>query len=138
MNTTTITVETVVNASIEKIWNCWNEPQHITQWNQASEDWCAPRAINDLRTGGKFLTRMEAKDGSVGFDFEGTYSAVENHKQIEYIIADGRKVKIQFLKQGDAYKVIESFEAETINSIDLQKGGWQAILNSFKKYVETH
>ena len=131
-----ITVEVVVNAPLEKVWNCWTAPEHITKWCQASDDWHSPKATNDVRVGGKFLTRMEAKDGSFGFDFEGTYTAVDLHKRIEYDMADGRIAKISFLKEGNGCKIIESFEAETENPEEMQKGGWQAILNSFKKYAE--
>ena len=131
-----ITVEVVVNAPLEKVWNCWTAPEHITKWCQASDDWHSPKATNDVRVGGKFLTRMEARDGSFGFDFEGTYTAVDLHKRIEYDMADGRIAKISFLKEGNGCKIIESFEAETENPEEMQKGGWQAILNSFKKYAE--
>ena len=132
----TITVETSVNAAIEKIWEYWNAPQHITQWYQASDDWHAPAAENDLRTGGKFKTRMEAKDGSMGFDFEGVYTNVELHRVIEYILADDRKVKITFSNSGAQTKVTETFDPENENPIELQRGGWQAILDNFKKHVE--
>ena len=136
MSKTMITVEVVVNAPLEKVWNCWTAPEHITKWCQASDDWHSPKATNDVRVGGKFLTRMEARDGSFGFDFEGTYTAVDLHKRIEYDIADGRIAKISFIKEGNGCKIIESFEAETENPEEMQKGGWQAILNSFKKYAE--
>jgi uncharacterized protein YndB with AHSA1/START domain len=136
MSKTMITVEVVVNAPLEKVWNCWTAPEHITKWCQASDDWHSPKAMNEVRTGGKFLTRMEAKDGSFGFDFEGTYTAVDLHKRIEYDMADGRIAKISFAKEGNTCKIIESFEAETENPVEMQKGGWQAILNSFKKYAE--
>lgn len=133
---TAITVETLVMAPLEKVWACWTEPKHITQWNQASTDWHAPYAENDLRTGGKFKTTMAAKDGSVSFDFEGVYGNVQHHKLIKYTIADGRKVTINFTNTGKETRVIETFEAESENSIELQRGGWQAILDSFKKYTE--
>jgi uncharacterized protein YndB with AHSA1/START domain len=133
-----ITVAVSIDAPVEKIWNYFTAPEHIIQWCQASDDWHAPRATNDIRTGGKFTTRMEAKDGSMGFDFEGIYTNVRQHETIEYAMEDGRNVKVDFVKDGDAYKVIESFEAETINSPELQKSGWQAILNNFKKYVESN
>jgi uncharacterized protein YndB with AHSA1/START domain len=137
MNTTqTITVETVVNAPIAKVWDSWTLPQHITKWNQASDDWHTPYAENDLRTGGKFKSTMAAKDGSVSFDFEGTYSLVTTHQRIEYFLADGRTVKIIFQANGNETKVTETFDPEGENPIELQRGGWQAILNSFKKYTE--
>ena len=131
-----ITVETTIAAPIEKIWQYWTTPQHIINWNFASDDWCAPAAVNDLRAGGKFSFRMEARDGSMGFDLEGIYTVVKTNETIEYILADGRNVKVSFLKNGDKYDVIETFEAEDTNPVELQKGGWQAILNSYKNYVE--
>lgn len=132
----TITIETLVKTSVEKVWTCWTEPKHITQWNQASTDWHAPYAENDLRTGGKFKTTMAAKDGSVSFDFEGIYTKIQQLKVIEYTIADGRKVSITFTGTANETKVVESFEAENANPIEIQRGGWQAILDSFKKYTE--
>lgn len=131
-----ITVEVFINASIEKIWKYWTEPERISRWNFASDDWCAPRVENNLYVGGKFNYRMEAKDGSSGFDFEGTYVFIKEYKKIEYVIVDGRKVSVEFVKQADGYKVVETFDAEEKNSLELQKNGWQAILNNFKKYVE--
>ena len=137
-NLTTITVETTVNAPVEKVWKYWNEPGHITKWAHASDDWHTTRAENDLKTGGKFLSRMEAKDGSFGFDFGGEYTNVEEHKTIEYTMGDGRKVKIDFTPQGNATKVVETFDAESTNPIEMQRGGWQAILDNFKKYTENN
>src|SRR5215510_4471397 len=133
---TAITVEAVVKAPIEKVWSCWTEPKHITKWCQASDDWHAPYAENDVRTGGKFKTTMAAKDGSFSFDFGGTYDNVQPHKLIEYSIADGRKVKITFATSGNDTKVVETFDAENENPIEMQRGGWQAILDNFKKYTE--
>lgn len=133
---TIITVENTINAPVEKVWQYWTKPEHIMQWNNASDDWHTPRAENDLRVGGSFLSRMEAKDGSFGFDFGGIYDAITTHKYIEYTIGDGRKVKINFTAGGDKTNVKESFEAETQNSVEMQRGGWQAILDNFKKYVE--
>ena len=135
-NLTTVTVETTVNAPVEKVWKYWSEPSHIIQWNNASEDWHTPRVENDLKVGGKFHSRMEAKDGSFGFDFVGEYTKVEEYKTIEYTMGDGRKVKIDFTPQGDTTKVVETFDAESTNSIELQRGGWQAILDNFKKHTE--
>lgn len=134
---TIITVETLVAVSIEKAWTYWTEPEHIQHWNFASDDWCAPHATNNLIPGGKFSFRMEAKDGSFGFDLEGVYDLVDLYKKIEYTLPDGRKVKIEFTFQQDKIKITESFEAETENSDELQRGGWQAILNNFKKLVES-
>ena len=135
-NNTTITVENIVNAPLEKVWKFWTEPAHIIKWNNASADWHTPHAENDLRVGGKFVSRMEAKDGSLGFDFGGVYDEVIINKSIAYTLGDGRKVKIFFTSHGNETKVVETFEAETTNSIELQRSGWQAILDNFKKYIE--
>lgn len=131
-----ITVATLINAPIEKVWTYWTKPMHITQWNFASIDWWAPRATNDLKKGGKFSFRMEAKDGSFGFDLEGIYDRVEIQKRIDYTLSDERKVMVEFVVDRSTCKVIEEFEAETENSEELQRAGWQAILDNFKKYVE--
>jgi uncharacterized protein YndB with AHSA1/START domain len=135
---TAITVATTINAPVEKVWRFWSLPEHITKWCSASDDWHTPKAENDLRTGGKFLSRMEAKDGSFGFDFGGIYDAVKTNELIEYTIGDGRKVTIQFAANGNETKVTETFEAESTNPIEMQRGGWQAILDNFKKYVEAN
>lgn len=135
-NKTIITVEATVNAPVEKVWKFWSSPEHITKWNNASDDWHTPYAENDLRVGGKFTSRMEAKDGSFGFDFWGIYDVVVTNERIEYTLGDDRKVKIVFTDKGNATQVIESFEAENENSIEMQKGGWQAILDNFRKYTE--
>jgi len=137
-NKTSITVENTVNAPVEKVWELWTAPEHITKWNNASDDWHTTRAENDLRAGGKFLSRMEAKDGSFGFDFEGTYDEVRPNEAIVYTIADGRRVEVIFTSAGDSTKVVETFEAESENPIEMQRGGWQAILDSFKKYAEAN
>ena len=137
-NKTTITVKTIVNAPVEKVWKYWSSPEHITQWNNASDDWHTPRAENDLRKGGKFSARMEAKDGSLGFDFGGVYDNVQENNLIAYTMGDGRKVEIRFSENGNETKIEETFEAENQNSIEMQKAGWQAILDNFKKYTETH
>lgn len=131
-----ITVEAHINAPIEKIWEAWTDPEHITKWCFASNDWHAPTSENDLRVGGKFKTRMESKDGKEGFDFEGTYTRVDEYKRVEYALDDGRLVKVEFTKQEDGCKIVESFEPENENSIEVQRNGWQAILDNFKKYVE--
>ena len=133
----TITVENTVKAPIEKVWKFWTEPKHIERWNNASDDWHTPHAENDLRIGGKFLSRMEAKDGSFGFDLGGVYDVVKENEYIEYTLGDGRKVKISFTTPGNETKVIETFEAENSNPIEMQRTGWQAILDNFKKYTET-
>jgi len=131
-----ITVETTVHAPIEKAWKTWTTPADIMEWNSASPDWHTPRAENDLRTGGSFSSRMEARDGSFGFDFGGTYDEVIQHKKIAYTMGDDRKVEITFEDHGDTTKVIETFEAETENSVDMQRDGWQAIMDNYKKYTE--
>ncbi len=137
-NKTIITVENTIQAPIEKVWNFWTKPGHITQWNNASDDWHTPHAENDLRVGGSFVSRMEAKDGSMGFDFGGVYDEVMNNEYIEYTIGDGRKVKVIFTTSGDTTKVVESFEAESTHPIEMQRAGWQAILDNFKKYAESN
>ena len=134
---TVITVETNVNAPVGKVWKYWTEPDHITKWSFASDDWHSPWAKNDLRTGGAFSSRMEAKDGSFGFDFGGVYDDVQDKKYISYTMGDGRKVEIWFKPSGNTTSVVESFEAESENSVELQKTGWQAIMDNFKKYVES-
>ncbi len=131
-----LTVEANINAPVSHVWDCWTNPAHITKWCAASDDWHAPTATNDLRAGGSFTTRMEAKDGSMGFDFGGVYDEVITHQFISYTMSDGRKVNIQFTEDGDITKVVEDFEAETENSLEMQQGGWQAILNNFKQYTE--
>jgi uncharacterized protein YndB with AHSA1/START domain len=133
---TIITVKALVNAPVEKVWEYWGEPQHIVRWNAASDDWHTPKAENDLQTGGRFLIRMEAKDGSFGFDFSGRYDKVEPHKRIEYTMDDNRKVQVDFALDGQSTLITESFEAESENPAELQQTGWQSILDNFKKYVE--
>jgi len=131
-----ITISTTIQASIEKVWDCWILPEHIVNWNFASPDWHAPAAENDLREGGEFIFTMAARDGSVAFDFNGIYTLVEPHKLIEYRIADGRKVSVQFLPEANHVVVTETFETENENSAEMQEAGWQAILDNFKNYVE--
>lgn len=136
MEKTKITIEAQVAASVQKVWDYYNKPQHITQWNFAHESWQCPSAENDLRPGGKLKSRMEARDGSFGFDFGGTYDSVKINEEIAYTLGDNRKVKVVFIDLGDRTKILETFEAEGENSVDMQKDGWQAILNNFKKYTE--
>lgn len=135
-NSDTITVDTTVRANVEKVWNYYTDSEHITHWNFASEDWQCPRAENALQVGGKYKARMEAKDGSVGFDFEGTYDEIIAGEKLTYTLEDGRKVSVFFEGLGDETKVTTTFEAETENASEMQKDGWQSILNNFKKYVE--
>ncbi len=133
-----ITVQSEVNAPVEKVWDYWNAPEHIMKWNSASPDWHTPKSENDLRVGGKFSARMEAKDGSFGFDFGGVYDEVVANERIAYTMEDGRKTQITFINRGDATEVIETFDAEGENPIEMQQAGWQAILDNFKKYTETY
>jgi uncharacterized protein YndB with AHSA1/START domain len=133
-----VTISSTISAPVEKVWKYWTIPEHITRWCNASEDWHAPRAENDLRPGGKFTTRMEAKDGSFGFDFGGVYDMVKPNELIEYTLGDGRIVTIHFSGLGDETRVVEMFDAENENPVEMQKGGWQSILDNFKKYAEQH
>ena len=133
---TMITVEQIINAPVAKVWDYWTKPEHITKWCNASDDWHTPRAENDVRPGGSFVSRMEAKDGSMGFDFGGVYDDVKNHEYMAYTLGDGRKVKINFSANGNSTKVVESFEAENTHPEEMQRSGWQAILDNFKKYTE--
>jgi uncharacterized protein YndB with AHSA1/START domain len=135
---TAITVEATIKAPVEKVWKFWSEPQHITKWCSPSDDWHAPYAENDLQVDGKFKTTMAAKDGSFSFDFEGVYTKVQEYKAIEYTLTDGRKVQITFSGNGAETKVAETFDPENMNPLEMQRGGWQAILDNFKKYTETN
>lgn len=131
-----ISIDAKVDKPIDKVWECWTEPDHITKWNFASNDWCCPHALNDLRVGGRYVARMEAKDGSFSFDFEAVYDEISLYKLLTYTMADGRKVTTSFEKVGDTTKVTTIFVAEMENPIEMQRHGWQAILNNFKTYVE--
>ena len=133
-----IHIETEIDASVEKVWNHYNNPNSITKWNQASPDWHCPSSSNDVRIGGRFRNRMEAKDGTFGFDFEGEYLDVIPNQKIVYKMDDDREVHINFQDQSDKTIELIDFEAENINSVKMQKEGWQAILNSFKSYVENY
>ncbi len=137
-NKTQITVETNVHAPITKVWQYWTTPEHVMKWNNASDDWHTTKATNDLKTGGTFSFRMEAKDGSFGFDFGGVYDEIKTNQLIAYTMGDGRKAQVTFTSDGNQTKIVETFEAENQHSIDMQKTGWQAILNNFKKYTESH
>lgn len=132
-----ITIQTTVKAPIDIVWKCWITPADIIKWNSASNDWHTTKAVNDFHVGRKFSYRMEAKDGSMGFDFGGIYDSITDHKQISYTLEDGRTATITFSVIGDEeIEVVESFDAETFNPIEMQQNGWQAILNSFRKYAE--
>lgn len=135
---TVITVRTSVNAPVSKVWDYWTNSDHITQWNSASDDWHTPAAKNDLRKDGRFVFTMVAKDGSMSFDFEGVYTEVVKNKLIAYVMADGRTAKIVFNGQDNQTEIVESFDAENVNSLELQKTGWQNILDNFKKYIESN
>lgn len=138
MEQTSITVTATINAPVTKVWECYTKPEHITKWNSASPDWHTPKAENDLRVGGKFLSRMEPIGKSEeGFDFTGTYTAVEELRLIGYKMDDGREAEITFAEHEGKTEVSVTFDAETENSIELQRSGWQAILDNFKKYVES-
>lgn len=133
-----IIITTTVNAPIETVWDCWVAPEHITGWAFASDDWECPKAENDVRVGGKSLTTMAAKDGSASFDIVSTYTMVEPQKHIAYTMDDGREVVIDFVETDAGVKITEAFDSESENSEDMQRQGWQAILDNFRKYVETH
>jgi uncharacterized protein YndB with AHSA1/START domain len=132
-----ITIEASVNAPVEKVWKLWNDPQDVVQWNTASPDWHTPKAVNDLRPGGKFEYHMAAKDGSFAFDFAGVYDEVKTNELIAYTMGDDRKVAVKFTPKEGKTLVVTVFEAESENSIEMQQGGWQAILDNFKKYAES-
>lgn len=133
----TITIQTLVSATIKHVWDCWTNEKHIIHWNFASDEWCCPSAKNELRENGKFNYRMAAKDESFGFDFEGTYLKIIPTESIEYELDDQRKVKISFIEKENQVEIIEVFEAENENPIEMQQQGWQLILNNFKKYAES-
>lgn len=136
MSSTKITVQCTVKSNVSKVWEIWTTPEHIIKWNAASEDWHTTKAENDVKVGGKFTSRMEAKDGSLGFDFSGVYTQVEHEKFLAYKMEDGREVEVQFDGKGNETVVVETFDAEDQNPVDFQKQGWQAIMDNFKKYVE--
>lgn len=131
-----LTVEAIINAPVEKVWQYFTKPQHIMQWCQASPDWHAPHAENDVQVNGRFKTTMAAKDGSFSFDFGGVYTTVKEDSRLDYSIDDGRRVEIEFIPEGNSTRIIETFEAEAQNPVEMQQGGWQAILDSFKQYTE--
>jgi len=133
-----ITIKANVKASAKKVWELWTNPKHIVKWNTASDEWHTPKAENDLRVGGKFLSRMEAKDGSFGFDFTGTYNEVDPLKRIAYTMEDGRKAEIDFKENQGNTEIVTIFDAESQNPIDMQRDGWQAILDNFKNYTENN
>ncbi len=131
-----ITIQSTINASINKVWDCFTLPTHVINWNFASPDWHCPSAENDFTAGGEFHYTMAAKDGSFSFDFWGTFNAIENNKYIDITLGDGRKMLVNFMEVNNATIIVESFEAENVNPVDIQQAGWQAILDNFRKYVE--
>jgi uncharacterized protein YndB with AHSA1/START domain len=135
---TEIKIEALISAPVVKVWELYTRSEHIMNWNFAHESWHCPRAENDLRPGGRLNWRMEARDGSFGFDFKGEYNEVVEYKRIVYTLGDGRRVETDFADVGDKTQVMTVFEAESENPVKMQKGGWQAILNNFKKYVEAN
>jgi uncharacterized protein YndB with AHSA1/START domain len=135
MNATPITISTHINNDIQTVWERYTQPEHITQWNFADVSWCCPYAENDLRVGGKYLARMEAKDGSFGFDFEAKYTLVSMHERLVYEFG-GRMASIQFASDETGTEVRITFDPESENAVELQQQGWQSILNRFKSYAE--
>ncbi|MES2801213.1 MAG: SRPBCC family protein [Bdellovibrionota bacterium] len=136
MSDSQIRIEALISKVLPKVWLYWTEPAHITKWNFAIPEWHCPKATNNLKVGGKYSARMEAKDGSFGFDFEAIYDEVVDQKKLVYTMSDGRKVITNFENLGDTTKVTTIFEAEKQNPVEMQKNGWQSILNNFKKYAE--
>ncbi len=136
-NKAIITIRAEIYVDIETVWKNWTDPRAIVKWNHASDDWHTTRAKNDLRPGGRFESRMEAKDGSFGFDFGGVYNTVRLNEFIEYTLDDDRKVTVTFARSAAGTQVTEAFEAENTNTIERQEFGWQCILNNFKKYTES-
>lgn len=134
---TRITIEAKAKAPLTKVWAAWNTPGDIIQWNTPDPSWHTPSSEVDLRAGGKFKNRMEARDGSFGFDFEGIYDTVDPYKEITYTLGDGRKATTLFTEQNDKTHIETTFDAETENEPEFQKQGWQAILNNFVSYVES-
>ena len=136
METTRIKVEVLVDATLSNAWECWTSPDHITRWYAASDDWHTPRATNDVKVGGSFNFRMEARNTSAGFDFLGSYTAVSPQEHLHCLLGDGRHVDIRFLPEANQVRIVEEFETEATNPPEIQRKGWQAILDNFKKYVE--
>jgi uncharacterized protein YndB with AHSA1/START domain len=137
MNTNKITIQASISADRKKVWDFYTNPDHITKWNFATGDWHCPHASNDMRVGGKYIARMEAKDGSFGFDFEAVYEEIIEGEKFTFTMTDGRQATVNFKKLSDKTEVTVTFDPETENPVELQREGWQAILNNFKKYTET-
>ncbi|MFN7833478.1 MAG: SRPBCC family protein [Bacteroidota bacterium] len=136
MDTTKITIQAVVAADRQKVWNCYTQPEHITKWNFATDTWHCPAASNDMRVGGKYLARMEAKDGSFAFDFEAVYNEIVDGEKFTYTMPDNREIQVSFEQTDDKTRVTVTFDPENVNPVDLQRDGWQSILDNFKRYAE--
>jgi uncharacterized protein YndB with AHSA1/START domain len=136
MDTTKITIQAVVAADRQKVWNCYTQPEHITKWNFATDTWHCPAASNDMRVGGKYLARMEAKDGSFAFDFEAVYNEIVDGEKFTYTMPDNREIQVSFEKMDDKTRVTVTFDPENVNPVDLQRDGWQSILDNFRRYAE--
>ncbi len=136
MDTTKITIQAVVAADRQKVWNCYTQPEHITKWNFATDTWHCPAASNDMRVGGKYLARMEAKDGSFAFDFEAVYNEIVDGEKFTYTMPDNREIQVSFEQTDDKTRVTVTFDPENENPVDLQRSGWQSILDNFRKYAE--
>jgi uncharacterized protein YndB with AHSA1/START domain len=136
MDTTKITIQAVVAADRQKVWNCYTQPEHITKWNFATDTWHCPAASNDMRVGGKYLARMEAKDGSFAFDFEAVYNEIVDGEKFTYTMPDNREIQVSFEQTDDKTRVTVTFDPENVNPVDLQRDGWQSILDNFRRYAE--
>lgn len=132
-----ITIKTQVKGDVEQVWNAYTNPQHIINWNFATPEWHCPAATNDLRIGGEYLARMEAKDGSFGFDFKAIYKELTPEQSFVYVLEDGREVSVSFIPQVDTTEIVIVFDPESQNPIEMQQAGWQAILDNFKRYAES-
>lgn len=132
-----VTISVTVQAPLAKVWDCWTQPEHITQWNFAIDTWQCPWATQDLRVGGRQESRMEAKDGSMGFEFGGTYTVVDTHQKLAFTMDDNRSVEVTFEETADGVVLTESFEVEDMNSVEMQRNGWLAILHNFKAHTES-
>lgn len=133
-----ITIEATIAADTQKVWDYWTKPEHITNWNFATDEWECPSAENDLNVGGRYFARMQAKDGSFGFDFEGTYTEVVPQKRLSYTLGDGRQVTTEFENGGASTRVTTAFDSDREHDAEMQRAGWQAILDNFRKYTETN
>ncbi len=136
MDTSKITIQAVVAADRQKVWDCYTQPEHITKWNFATDTWHCPAASNDMRVGGKYLARMEAKDGSFAFDFEAVYNEIVDGEKFTYTMPDNREIQVSFEQTDDKTRVTVTFDPENENPVDLQRSGWQSILDNFRKYAE--